>query len=59
MGNQTYLKRQKEMARRQKQIDKIARRQQRKAEKKRGGPPVEGEDPVTGEIRPGPPMEAY
>jgi hypothetical protein len=59
MGNQTYMKRQKEMARRQKQIEKVARRQQRKAEKKRGGPPVEGEDPVTGEIRPQSPVESY
>lgn len=53
------MKRQKEMARRQKQIEKVARRQQRKAEKKRGGPPVEGEDPVTGEIRPQSPVESY
>jgi hypothetical protein len=51
MGNQTYQKRQKELARQQKQRDKFARRQQRKAEKKKGGPPLEGADPVTGEIR--------
>lgn len=53
------MKRQKEMARRQKQLEKAARRQQRKTEKKRGGPPIEGEDPVTGEIRPQPPAESY
>jgi hypothetical protein len=51
MGNQTYQKRQKELARQQKQRDKAARREQRKAEKKKGGPPLEGEDSVAGEIR--------
>jgi hypothetical protein len=51
MGNQTYQKRQKELARQQKQRDKFARRQQRKAEKKKGGPPLEGGDSVGGEIR--------
>jgi hypothetical protein len=50
MGNQTYKKRQKELARQQKQRDKAARREQRKAEKKKGGPPLEGEDSVAGEI---------
>ncbi len=50
MGNQTYKKRQKELARQQKQRDKAVRREQRKAEKTRGGPPLEGEDPVTIEI---------
>jgi hypothetical protein len=51
MGNQTYQKRQKELARQQKQRDKAARRQERKANKIKGGPPLEGADPVTGEIR--------
>jgi hypothetical protein len=41
MGNQTYQKRQKEMARLQKQKDKAARRIQRKTEKVKGGPPLE------------------
>jgi hypothetical protein len=50
MGNQTYQKRQKELARLQKKKDKDARRVQRKTEKVKGGPPLEGEDPVTGEI---------
>jgi len=50
MGYQTYQKRQKELARQQKQRDKAARRQQRKSEKRKGGPPVEGEDPITGEL---------
>jgi hypothetical protein len=51
MANETYKKRQKELARQQKQRDKAARREQRKANKKKGGPPLEGEDQITGEIR--------
>jgi hypothetical protein len=46
MGNQTYMKRQKEMARQQKQRDKAARRLQRKAEKTKGGPPLETYNPL-------------
>jgi hypothetical protein len=45
MGNQTYMKRQKEMARQQKQREKAARRLQRKAEKTKGGPPLDTENP--------------
>ena len=41
MGNQTYQKRLKELARLQKQKDKAARRIQRKSEKVKGGPPLE------------------
>jgi hypothetical protein len=41
MGNQTYQKRQKELARLQKQKDKAVRRIQRKTEKVKGGPPLE------------------
>ncbi len=37
------MKRQKELARQQKQRDKAARRLQRKREKVKGGPPLEGE----------------
>jgi hypothetical protein len=48
MGNQTYQKRQKELARSQKKKDKAARRIQRKTEKVKGGPPLE-EDPMTGD----------
>ena len=47
MGNQTYQKRQKELARSQKKKDKAARRIQRKTEKVKGGPPLE-DDPMTG-----------
>ena len=50
MGSQSYLKRQKELKRQQKKQEKAIRREQRKAEKVKGGPPLEGEDPVTGEI---------
>ena len=46
MGNQTYMKRQKEMARQQKQRDKAARRLQRKGEKIKGGPPLETYNPL-------------
>jgi hypothetical protein len=45
MGNQSYMKRQKELARQQKQRDKFARRLQRRAEKVKGGPPLETENP--------------
>lgn len=50
MGSQSYLKRQKELKRLQKKQEKEVRRQQRKTEKVKGGPPLEGEDPETGEI---------
>ena len=43
MSNETYKKRQKELARLQKRQEKAARRLQRKAEKIKGGPPLEGE----------------
>ena len=40
------MKRQKEMARQQKQKDKVARRIQRKSEKIKGGPPLETYNPL-------------
>lgn len=46
VGNQTYMKRQKELARQQKRKDKAARRLQRKAEKIKGGPPLETYNPL-------------
>ena len=46
MGRETYKKRQKELARQQKQRDKAARREERKAEKKRGELTLEEENPV-------------
>ncbi len=45
------MKRQKELARQQKQRDKFARRLQRKAEKAKGGPPLEGENPDRVKVR--------
>ena len=45
MGNQTYHKRQKELARLQKQKDKAARRIERMARKVKGGTPLE-DDPM-------------
>ena len=45
MANETYKKRQKELARQQKRREKEARRLQRKAEKVKGGPPLESENP--------------
>ena len=48
--SESYQKRQKELKRQRKQQEKALRREQRKAEKVKGGPPLEGEDPVTGEI---------
>lgn len=51
MAAQTYQKRQKELARLQKQRDKAARRLQRKTEKKKGGPPLETEEEALARIR--------
>ena len=51
MPRETYKKRQKELARQQKQRDKVARRQQRRSEKKKELPPLEGEVAVSGELR--------
>ena len=51
----TFKKRQKEMARQQRQQDKLARRLQKKKEQKDLPPEeVPGEDPDTAGIRPGP-----
>ncbi|MGH9748496.1 MAG: hypothetical protein ACRD6R_01040 [Candidatus Polarisedimenticolia bacterium] len=51
----TFKKRQKELARQQRQQDKLARRIQRKKEREDGGlPDAPGEDPDIAGIRPGP-----
>lgn len=51
----TFKKRQKEIARQQKQQDKAARRLQKKQEQPEDGIPVPpGEDPDIAGIRPGP-----
>jgi hypothetical protein len=54
VARETFLKRQKEMARQRKRQDKEARRQERKEEKLRSGPKPEGEDPDIAGIHPGP-----
>jgi hypothetical protein len=51
----TFKKRQKEMARQQRQQDKLARRLQKKKERQETGiPPAPDEDPDIAGIRPGP-----
>jgi hypothetical protein len=50
MGNQTYQKRQKELARIQKQREKAARRIERKSERIKGGPPLDSENCILVEL---------
>jgi len=52
----TFKKRQKELARQQRQQDKFARRLERNKQKQEGGPttPAGGEDPDIAGIVPGP-----
>ena len=59
MGHETFMKRQKELARQEKQRKKAARRLERREEKARGGEPAGDEDPDIAGIRPGPQPEAY
>lgn len=59
MARETYMKRQKELARQRKQKEKVARRLQRKEEKAKAGPRPEGEDPDIAGIRPGPQPKPY
>lgn len=54
MARETYKKRQKEVARQNKQKEKMQRRLQRKEEKAAAGPRSEGEDPDIAGIIPGP-----
>jgi hypothetical protein len=54
MARETYLKRQKEMARQRKRQEKEARRLERKEDKLRNKPQRDGEDPDIAGIRPGP-----
>lgn len=54
MASETFKKRQKELARQQKQKEKAYRRQQRKEEKTNTGPREDGEDPDIAGIVPGP-----
>lgn len=56
MASETFKKRQKEMARREKQQKKMARRMERRNEKTTSANKAEGENPETGpdSIRSGP-----
>jgi len=54
MGRETFMKRQKELARQEKQRKKAAGRLERKEEKSRGGQQPTDEDPDIAGIRPGP-----
>ncbi|HEX9443385.1 MAG TPA: hypothetical protein VGA73_04660 [Candidatus Binatia bacterium] len=54
MSSETFKKRQKEIARQNKQKEKAMRRQQRKEEKANTEPPADGEDPDLAGIVPGP-----
>jgi hypothetical protein len=49
MASETFKKRQKDMARREKQQKKAARRMERRNEKARNGTEVSGADPNTAE----------
>jgi len=59
MGRETFSKRQKELARQEKQRQKAARRMKRRAEKARSGQRPEGEDPDIAGIVPGPQSKSY
>lgn len=54
MASETFKKRQKELARQNKQKEKALRRQQRKEEKANRKPAEGGEDPDLAGIVPGP-----
>jgi hypothetical protein len=59
MANQTFKKRQKELARQDRRKEKDARRLQRKEEKANAEPRTPGEDPDIAGIRPGPQPKPY
>lgn len=59
MGRETFMKRQKELARQEKQKQKAARRLERREEKSKDGQPSPGEDPDIAGIRPGPQPKLY
>jgi hypothetical protein len=58
MGHETFVKRQKELARQEKRKRKAARRLERRDEKPREQRP-DGEDPDIAGIRPGPQPQLY
>ena len=59
MGNETFVKRQKALARQEKQSRKAARRMERREEKAKGVERHEGEDPDIAGIIPGPQPKTY
>jgi len=59
MGNETFVKRQKALARQEKQRKKAARRMERREEKAKGAERLEGEDPDIAGILPGPQPKPY
>lgn len=59
MGSQTFMKRQKELARQTKQKQKAARRLERKEERANSKPRTDGEDPDIAGIQPGPQPRLY
>jgi len=59
MASETFKKRQKELARQNKQKEKAVRRFQRKEEKANADPWTDGEDPDIAGIRPGPQPKLY
>ncbi|HEY2988525.1 MAG TPA: hypothetical protein VGL11_12420 [Candidatus Binatia bacterium] len=59
MASETYKKRQKELARQNKQKEKELRRRQRKEEKANSDPQPGGEDPDIAGIVPGPQPRLY
>ena len=59
MGNETFVKRQKALARQEKQSRKAARRMERREEKAKGVERHEGEDPDIAGITPGPQPKTY
>jgi hypothetical protein len=59
MARETFVKRQKALARQEKQRRKAARRMERREERARGAQRPEGEDPDIAGVRPGPQPKTY
>jgi hypothetical protein len=59
MGNETFKKRQKEAARREKQQKKATRRMERRTERERVGEPLQGENTHIAGIVSGPQPKTY
>jgi hypothetical protein len=59
MGREKFVKRQKELARQKKRVEKAAKRQERKEDRGRSASGPDGEDPDIAGIQPGPQPKAY